>query len=81
MKWIKYLIVTKSWTNYIVNGLPSATSIKWSISSNKFTLTQNGYNSVLVKSNESSGTSAILYAEIVLGTETLKKLSKIIYSE
>lgn len=58
------VLTNTSWNNFVVSNIPRGTYIKWSISDNvNFTISQNGYNSVLVKANQ-TGKSAILTATI-----------------
>lgn len=58
------LLTNTTWNNFIVSNIPRGTYITWSISDNEnFTISQNGYNSVLVKAKQ-TGKSAILTATI-----------------
>lgn len=58
------VLTNTSWNNFVVSNIPRGTYLKWSISDNvNFTISQNGYNSVLVKANQ-TGKSAILTATI-----------------
>lgn len=58
------LLTNTSWNNFIVSNIPRGTYVTWSISDNvNFTISQNGYNSVLVKAKQ-TGKSAILTATI-----------------
>lgn len=57
-------ITNTNWNTFSVSNVPRGTFVEWSISDNvNFTISQNGYNSVLVKAKQ-TGKSAILTANI-----------------